>query len=206
MQTKPILFTAQLERAIGDKLSQDFHSVWPGYHRWFQLSEHPVYDQERRHQISLHMPGLLHTYDTLCDSLSADKHVAAFLSLYNPPSFPTGCSQMAWQHNNVNRLIRNYDFPPSLSERKLLFTNWYGTKVMAMSDCIWGVLDGINEHGLAVSLAYGGNVTRGKGFAITLILRYELEFCSTVKDASEALSRLAVHMPYNVSDQNRPFF
>lgn len=199
MQTKPILFTTQLERAIGDKLSQDFHAVWPGYHRWFQLSEHPVYDQEGRHQISLHMPELLHTYDKLCDSLSADKHVAAFLSLYNPPSFPTGCSQMAWQHNNVNRLIRNYDFPASLSERKLLFTNWNGTRVMAMSDCIWGVLDSINEHGLAVSLAYGGNVTRGKGFAITLLLRYVLEFCSTVKDASEALSRLPVHMPYNVT-------
>lgn len=199
MHNKGILFTAQLEYLIGDKLSQDFFSVWPAYHRWFQLSEHPVTDTQGRYELAQHMPELLNTYDALCNALNADKHVAAFLSLYNPPSFPTGCSQMAWQNSRANRLIRNYDFPASLSERKLLFTQWNGTKVMAMTDCIWGVLDGINEHGLAVSLAYGGNVTRGKGFAITLLLRYVLEFCQTVKEAIDALTRVPVHMPYNVT-------
>lgn len=198
MRPSDLLFTAQLEYHVGDKLCQDFFSVWPAYHRWFQLSEHPVTGVEGRLQIARHMPELLGTYDTLCANLQADEHVSAFLSLYNPPSFPTGCSQMAWNRESKS-LIRNYDFPASLSEKKLLCTNWNGTKVMAMTDCIWGVLDGINEHGLAVSLAYGGRAKRGKGFSITLVLRYALEFCKTVEQAIEVIERIPVHMPYNVT-------
>ena len=198
MKPSDALFTAQIEYHIGDKLSQDFFSVWPAYHRWFQLSEHPISGAEGRGQIAKYMPELLATYDSLCVSLQADEHVAAFLSLYNPPSFPTGCSQMAWQKDDLS-LVRNYDFPSGLSEKKLLSTNWNGTKVMAMTDCIWGVLDGINEHGLAVSLAYGGRAKRGQGFAITLVLRYVLEFCQTVTQAVKVIAGIPVHMPYNVT-------
>ena len=35
-----------------------------------------------------------------------------------------------------------------------------------MSDCLWGLLDGINDAGLAVSLAFGGRRATGPGFAI----------------------------------------
>lgn len=198
MRPSDLLFTAQIEYHVGDKLAQDFYSVWPAYHRWFQLSEHPVTGSEGRNQIAKYMPELLGTYDQLCVALQADEHIAAFLSLYNPPSFPTGCSQMAWSQSSPS-LIRNYDFPASLSERKLLCSNWNGTKVLAMTDCVWGVLDGINQHGLAVSLAYGGRAKRGQGFSITLVLRYILEFCQTTTEAIDVLNKIPVHMPYNVT-------
>ena len=44
-----------------------------------------------------------------------------------------------------------------------------------MSDCLWGLLDGINDAGLAVSLAFGGRATR-EGFGIPLVVRYLLEW------------------------------
>ena len=68
-----------------------------------------------------------------------------------------------------------------------------------MSDCVWGVLDGVNAHGLAVSLAYGGRHRVGHGFAITVVLRYVLEFCASVAEAVAVLQRVPVHVAYNLA-------
>ena len=68
-----------------------------------------------------------------------------------------------------------------------------------MSDCLWGVLDGINDAGLAVSLAFGGRKAVGDGFGIPLILRYILEFCDTTAEAEKVLARVPSHMSYNVT-------
>ena len=59
-----------------------------------------------------------------------------------------------------------------------------------MSDCLWGLLDGMNDAGLAVSLTYGGRRVLGHGFGIPLVLRYLLETCDNVRDASRVLKRL----------------
>ena len=50
-----------------------------------------------------------------------------------------------------------------------------------MSDCLWGLLDGMNDAGLAVSLTYGGRRVLGHGFGIPLVLRYLLETCDNVR-------------------------
>lgn len=144
------------------------------------------------------MPELVSTYDAFCHALGADEQVAAFLSLYNPPAFRAGCSQAAWTRKPLT-LFRNYDFPFDLCDRQLLYSCWNRNGVIAMTDCLWGVLDGMNEHGLALSLAYGGRDKRGDGFAITLVLRYILEFCRTTQEAVLVLQRIPVHMPYNVT-------
>ena len=64
-----------------------------------------------------------------------------------------------------------------------------------MSDCLWGLLDGINDAGLAVSLTFGGRRDVGDGFAIPLVMRYLLETCDTVDEARAALERIPVHAP-----------
>ena len=68
-----------------------------------------------------------------------------------------------------------------------------------MSDCLWGLLDGINDAGLTVALAFGGRQTRGDGFGITIVVRYLLETCDTVEQAIATLQRLPVHAPYNLT-------
>jgi predicted choloylglycine hydrolase len=77
-------------------------------------------------------------------------------------------------------------------------THWL-KPVIGLSDCGWGLLDGINSDGLIVSLAFGGRKVIGKGMGIPLIIRYVLETCSDVNEAIEVLKRIPVHMSYNVT-------
>ena len=71
-------------------------------------------------------------------------------------------------------LIRNYDYSPKLLEGTWFASRLNGKRVLGVVDCLWGVLDGINDEGLAVSLSFGGRTTSGKGFGIPLVLRYIL--------------------------------
>jgi predicted choloylglycine hydrolase len=68
-----------------------------------------------------------------------------------------------------------------------------------MSDCLWGLLDGMNDAGLAVSLAFGGRRVTGEGFSVPLVLRYLLEVCETTEQAVRTLERIPVQASYNLT-------
>ena len=76
-------------------------------------------------------------------------------------------------------LVRNYDYPASRLEGIVYLTEWSGRRVLGMSDCLWGLLDGVNDAGLAVSLTFGGRRDVGDGFGIPIVVRYLLEICDT---------------------------
>jgi predicted choloylglycine hydrolase len=78
-------------------------------------------------------------------------------------------------------------------------TAWNGRRVMGTSDCLWGLLDGMNEDGLAVSLTFGGRPVLGDGFGVPLVLRYLLETCSTVAEAAAVLARLPYHLAHSLT-------
>jgi predicted choloylglycine hydrolase len=61
----------------------------------------------------------------------------------------------------------------------------------------------MNDAGLAVSLAFGGQITLGPGFGIPLVLRYVLEVCGSAAETRDTLARLPVHMAYNVTVADR---
>jgi predicted choloylglycine hydrolase len=69
-------------------------------------------------------------------------------------------------------------------------------KSIALTDCLWGALDGVNEAGLAIALAFGGRHETGDGFGASLILRYILQTCARVDDAIGVLQRVPVSMAY----------
>jgi predicted choloylglycine hydrolase len=104
----------------------------------------------------------------------------------------------AWTGEGGPALLRTYDYIPSLCETTLLSTSFGERRTMAMSDCLWGALDGVNEDGLAVALAFGGRHEVGRGFAVTLLLRYLLEQCRDVAQALEAVPAVPVNLSYNV--------
>ena len=187
------------ENRPGSKWSRQFHKTWPYYRKWF-LSEgyraRPGYLTSRT-ELEKYMPELVGTYDRLVDLAGGGDLESRFLSQYCPPPYMTGCSQVAWNLGEPF-LMRNYDYSPVLFEGVLLKTNWLKT-VIGISDCSWGLLDGINGSGLAVSLTFGGRKITGTGFGIPLILRYILEVCDTVQEAREKLLALPVHMAYNVT-------
>ncbi|MBD3895676.1 hypothetical protein IEI94_07400 [Halomonas sp. ML-15] len=198
---KQLEFRSVAEAQPGSKWQALFQHHWPAYERWY-LSET---ERERPGYLACynalrrHMPELLPTYERLCELSGGGDLASRMLSLYRPPAYITGCSQAVLVNAHANLLVRNYDYPPELCEGTILSTCWNGRRVIAMSDCLWGVLDGINEQGLTVSLAFGGRTVVGDGFGAPIILRYILEFCETTPEAVEVLARVPTHMAYNIT-------
>lgn len=190
-------FISISESKPGAKWKNLFETYWPAYEAWIDKSSRMGSPELKGSIAALqnYMPQFFPIYEQLCELVSADVNAAQFLTGYQPPAYITGCSQVVLPKQP--QLIRNYDYYPLWCEGNLLHTKW-NKEVIASSDCLWGVLDGMNSDGLVVSLSFGGKKTVGKGFGIPFILRYILEFCSNVKDALEVLNRVPSHMAYNV--------
>ncbi|WP_240724756.1 C45 family autoproteolytic acyltransferase/hydolase [Onishia niordana] len=200
-EVKHLIFRTVHEPEAGEKWQSLFELHWSAYERWF-LSEG---ERERPgylagfNALRRHMPELLPTYERLCALAGGGDLASRMLSLYRPPAYITGCSQAVLANGNSNVLVRNYDYPTELCEGTILSSCWNGRQVIAMTDCLWGVLDGMNDSGLAVSLAFGGRTVVGEGFGAPIILRYILEFCDTTPEAAEVLARVPTHMAYNIT-------
>jgi predicted choloylglycine hydrolase len=202
----PMTFYAVAEPSPGPGWQGVFSATWPGYRHWYLRegsSARP--DIETCHRmLRRHMPELVPTWHRLVDLAGGGELAARMLTLYNPPAYLTGCSQAV--HLDADHgpaLVRNYDYAPQLLERVVLGSAYTGRRVVGMSDCLWGLIDGINDAGLAASLAFGGRRTVGTGFGIPLVLRYLLEVCDTAAEARRTLARLPVHMTYNVTVVDR---
>lgn len=194
-------FESIQEDRPGAKWQRLFHRLWPAYQRWY-LAEGPEARPnlaQCRRALRTHMPELVPIYERLTEMAGGSDLVARFLSLYNPPAYLASCSQVVWTKGDEPRLIRNYDYAPRLCEGILLESRWDGRRVIAMSDCIWGAVDGMNDAGLVASITFGGRRVVGDGFGIPVIIRYILEFCETTAEAASVLRRVPTHMAYNVT-------
>src|ERR1700759_1169608 len=138
----------------------------------------------------------------MIEGAGADADAGPALALWNPPPFLTGCSQAAVLDGGP-ALIRNYDWDYRLFDATVARTAYSGRPVLGMLDCLWGLLDGINDAGLAVSLTFGGRPQVGDGFGTPLVIRYVLQTCGTAEEAMHALRRIPVHMSYNVTALDR---
>jgi len=189
------------EEQPGEKWKRLFDKAWPYYRHWF-LSDgyraRPTF-LESREKIRQHMPEIEPLFNELCKLAGGGDIEARFLSHWCPPAYLSGCSQIAWNKNPDDFfLVRNYDYSPKLFEGVQLYTNW-NKKVIGISDGLWGLLDGMNEDGLVMSLTFGGRKLMGEGFGIPVIMRYALEFCSTTNEAVDVLKRIPSHMAYNIT-------
>lgn len=201
-------FRAISEDAPGPKWARQFAEYWPAYSAWWTregLSGRPTYHQSRQ-AIRTHMPEILDLYDTLCELAGGGDKQARFLAFYCPPRYLAGCSQAIWPGNEP-LLVRNYDYDKHAFDAILLKTRWNGRGVIGTSDGLFGLVDGMNDAGLAASLTFGGRREVGMGFGVPLIVRYILQTCSTVAEAGEVLKRIPCHMSYNVTvlDARRKF-
>ncbi|WP_026839044.1 C45 family autoproteolytic acyltransferase/hydolase [Gillisia sp. JM1] len=184
----------------GKKWQKLFNTYWPAYQAWYNSKGASYTPDLETSQAALkkYMPKMWPTYQKLCKLAKADDVAARFLTGFQPPAYISGCSQAVLTGKEI-QLVRNYDYHPDLMEGTQLLSAWNGKKVIATSDCLIGVVDGMNEDGLAISLTFGGRKEVGVGFGIPFILRYVLEFCSNVEEAVEALVRIPSHMSYNVT-------
>ncbi|MCB2134582.1 MAG: hypothetical protein KDE08_01350 [Rhodobacteraceae bacterium] len=177
-----------------------FGEYWPDYRRWWLREGEEVRQTYWAgfQALKTHMPEIVPTYEALCDLAGGGDHAARFLSFYCPPPYLAGCSQAIWP-GKAPVMVRNYDYDPRSFDRLVLRTEWQGRTVMGTSDGLWGLVDGINDAGLAVSLTFGGRRVVGDGFGVPLILRYVLQTCETAAEAGKVLERLPTHMSYNVT-------
>ncbi|MFV2051637.1 C45 family autoproteolytic acyltransferase/hydolase [Aliiroseovarius sp. YM-037] len=203
-----LLWRAINEPTPGPKWAGIFQEYWPDYHRWWLKAgaeARPTY-WDSLQALNTHMPELVPLYEQLCELSGGSDHAARFLSFYCPPPYLSGCSQAIWPGKEPV-LVRNYDYHPKAFDSLILRTEWQGRKIVGTSDGLWGLVDGMNDAGLAVSLTFGGRRVVGDGFGVPLILRYVLQTCETAEEAGEALARVPTHMSYNVTvvDAKRRF-
>lgn len=201
-----LTFRAFSEPEPGLQWAEHFAAHWPRYRGWF-LSEGE--GARTSYAVSIralreHMPELLPTYETVCELAGGGDLEARFLAMFAPPSYLSGCSQAVWRGPYPGQpgdpvLVRNYDYAPDRLECVIMHTSWTGRRVIGMSDCGWGLLDGINEDGLAVSLAFGGRRVIGGGFGVPLVVRYLLETCTTTEEARAVLRRLPYHLAHTLT-------
>lgn len=199
-----IVFKAVDEDEPGPKWRCLFDRHWHGYSRWFMregIRARPTYLASLK-AVRAHLPELLPAYEKLVTVSGGGDLEARFLSMWCPPAYIGGCSQ-AIVGTAAQCLIRNYDYGPRLLEGTWLASRLCGRRVVAMVDSLWGVLDGINESGLALSLSFGGRPIAGQGFGIPIVLRYALEIASTTAEAIEVLKRVPVNMSYTIAILDR---
>lgn len=196
----PIVIRAVWEDQPGPKWAALFREMWPAYRAWWSregLAGRPTY-LECRNAVARYLPEIEPTYEELVKLAGGGDLEARFLSFYCPPRYLPGCSQAIWQGGEP-LLVRNYDYSPAAFDGILLGSAWAGRRVIGTTDGLFGLVDGMNDKGLAVSLTFGGRREVGNGFGAPIILRYLLQTCNSTEDAAAALTRIPSHMSYNVT-------
>lgn len=141
-----------------------------------------------------HLPELVPTLDRLADQLDRDRAETLLTMAASRPLFFPGCTQIG----GPGTLLRNYDFAPEYCEGTIVSSRFL-RPVIGTQEMGWGLLDGMNDAGLAVSLTFGGRFVHGEGFGIPIVLRYLLETCSTVAEAVARLRTIPVTIPQNLT-------
>jgi predicted choloylglycine hydrolase len=202
-QTTTLRFIVIDEDRPGPRWSALFDETWPAYRRWWLQGGAEARPDRAAASDALarHMPELEPVYDAMVALAGDDDVAAAMLALWNPPPFIVACSQAVVPDRETHEpvLIRNYDYDPRLFEATVYRSRWSSRRVMGTGDCLWGLVDGVNDGGLAVSLTFGGRQEVGSGFGVPLVIRYVLETCDDVPAGIEVLRRLPHQLSYNVT-------
>jgi predicted choloylglycine hydrolase len=201
MRLVPFTFRSVEELELGERWRAVFEERWPHYREWFlrEGEEARASYATSARMLRAHMPELVPAYERVVELAGGGDLAARMLSLYQPPPFLAACSQGAWTRDGGPLLARNYDYAPSRFEGVVWSTRMLGRRVIGMSDCLWGLLDGMNDAGLAISLTFGGRQVLGEGFGIPIVTRYVLETCATVQEARVTLARLPYSLSHNLT-------
>jgi predicted choloylglycine hydrolase len=183
----------------GAAFRKRFIASWPATKRWYlkegleARSSLEACDQA----FDRHLPELKPMWQHLCVLAGAGDLESRVLSLWAPPNIFAGCS-VAVTDEGGPILVRNYDFDPCLTGSVIIHTNWFGRRVIGVNEGSWGLLDGMNDAGLAVCLTFGGRPICGEAFSVVLVLRYLLETCRTAAEAADRVLRLRTALQQNV--------
>jgi predicted choloylglycine hydrolase len=206
-QGRTLRFIAVDEDRPAERWQALFDETWPEYRRWWLANGGNGRPDREQAEAALHehMPELVPIHERLVELSGGDDTAAAMLTLWNPPPFIVACSQTVVPDRETGEpvLFRNYDYDPRLFEATVYRSRWGTRRVMGTGDCLWGLVDGINDRGLAVSLTFGGRQEVGDGFGVPLVIRYVLEVCDDVAAGIAVLRRLPHQLSYNITLADR---
>jgi len=192
-------FRAFAEETAGPIWQQHFRKLWPAYKRWFLRygeGDRPTYLESVK-ALQRYLPEFMPIYESMVDLAGGGDHAARFLAQFCPPPLFRGCSQAIYRADETV-MVRSYDYSPYVFDGLLMRSKFGERRVIGMLDGMSGLLDGLNDDGLAVSLSFGGREEFGDGFGIALVLRYLLEFAGDVDEACALLRRIPVQGAYNI--------
>jgi predicted choloylglycine hydrolase len=157
-------------------------------------------------------PGIIDEFQGFADELQVPLQN---LALFDPPIFvPGNCSHMATlssiTQNKHVYVGRSYEWNQDQSDFRLISVNIKKKiKHMGFSEFLFLRDDGINEHGLCVTISGGGTNSekvkdKKQGFMSFFIARAILEHCKNVQEAVEYLEKVPVEEFWNflVTDKN----
>ncbi len=198
-----IEFRAVDEEHPGPKLRAIYQQRAEAYAAWYLRDGDVARPSAEEGILALrtHMPELVPVYEQFVEKVASNDPMAArMFSFLRPPSSLVACSQGVWREGEKSPiLVRNYDYAPELMDGLILRSRLLDRVVMGTGDGIWGLCDGLNDRGLAVSLTFGGRIVVGDGFGMALVVRYLLECCETVQEARLVLERLPYAQAYNLT-------
>ncbi|HWC71337.1 MAG TPA: C45 family peptidase [Actinomycetota bacterium] len=196
-------FHAIDEPLPGPKLGTVYAARAASYAAWYLQdgdAARPSID-EALAALNAHMPELVPAYEAMVSEVGGDDPLAArMFTMWKPPGAAIACSQAVLRDvDGGSRLVRNYDYPAELMDAVILRSRFTGRAVIGITDAVWGLCDGMNDAGLAVSLTFGGRASMGEGFGVPLVIRYLLEICETADEAREVLTRMPVAHTHNLT-------
>jgi predicted choloylglycine hydrolase len=202
-QSRSLGFVILDEPTPGPAWQALYRETWPAYRSWW-LSQGIDRRPERRvaeGALARFMPELVGIHSELVQLTGGSDTAAEMLALWNPPPFIVACSQTVAPDRETGEpvLVRNYDYDPRLFEATIYRSRWSSRRVLGTGDCLWGLVDGMNDSGLAASLTFGGRREIGEGFGIPLVMRYLLEVADSVTEGVDVLGRLPHQLSYNVT-------
>ena len=107
-----------------------------------------------------HMPELVPTYERLFELAGGGDVAARMLSLWTAAVVTCRAARRASGRAASPCSCATTTTRPRGSRARSCRPAGTGRRVIGMSDCLWGLLDGVNDAGLAVSLAFGGRPVR----------------------------------------------
>ena len=171
------------EAKPGPKMAAIFAERAAAYDTWYLQDGDELRPSaaEGLDALRTHMPELVPIYDAMVREVGGKDPIAErMFTMWRPPGAAIACSQAVLQVGGRGpRLVRNYDYPAELMDAVILRSKFGDRQVIGMTDAVWGLCDGMNDRGLAVSLTFGGRASLGQGFGVPLVVRYLLEVCDT---------------------------
>lgn len=168
----------------------------------------PAQAEEALHFFEHHCPGLSDEIHGFADALGvAPERVVYYAFSHNPPvDFVGGsCSQVVVMPSHSAdghlRVARNYDFNHRMTEMRLALTRIEGQAAhLGFSELQFGRYDGLNEHGLCVTMSGGAPLAPVEpgGCMFWSLIRTVLDRCATVAEALAVIEGIPLSFNLNL--------